>query len=51
MAENNIVREIEQWQGIYDYFSRDEKFVKEAEHVRDLLSKIVFGIKVNPQLN
>jgi hypothetical protein len=43
-----IIEEIEHWQSIYDYFSRDEKFVKEAEHVRDLLSQIVLGIKVNP---
>lgn len=56
---NPILDEIERWQSIYSWFVDQDKpsridqkpkpqmFAKEAEHVRDILSKITLGIKLN----
>jgi hypothetical protein len=51
MAEiaNPILREIEQWQIIYDWFTDHSDFDAEAEHVKGIIKAITLGIKLNPQ--
>jgi hypothetical protein len=50
MADANpILREIEQWQIIHDWFTDRSDFDAEAEHVKGIIKAITLGIKLNPQ--
>lgn len=51
MAEPNpILREIQDWQSIHNWFTdRSDEFDAEAEHVKSIISAITLGIKLNPQ--
>jgi hypothetical protein len=46
---SSILKEIEQWQIIHDWFTDHNDFDAEAEHVKSIIKAITLGTKLNPQ--